>query len=128
MVKICPICGKAFNDEIDVCPSCGHILDREKYDIVGDYEPSSATNYTREYTTISAEFEDDIDGEREKNDLLKEDFLDEEWLSYLVDWGYLVIKNGKYSLTDLGKKALLRNRAWIRKKSGENQDGDNQTA
>lgn len=128
MSVYCPICGKIFGDEIDVCPYCGYIINREKYDIISDYEPSSATDYTREYTAISDAFEDDIDGKNKKDDLLKKDMLDDEWLLYLVNWEYLDVKNGEYRLTDLGKKALLRNRAWKKKKdniNGENQDGKN---
>ncbi len=120
LTKYCPVCGKLIDDELDVCPYCGHIFDREKFDVISVYEPSSATDYTTEYTVISDAFEDDIDGKKKEDELLKEELLDKEWLSYFVDWEYLDFKDGEYSLTDRGKKALIRNRAKKKKKSGEN--------
>lgn len=130
MVKHCPICGRSFDDELDVCPHCGHILNRDKFNVIGYYEPSSATDYTTEYTAIVDTFKDDIESKKKKEDLTRSRILNDKWIDSFVNWGYLISENEKYNLTLLGKKAYYNNLKWRKKKKpiGENSDDNNQGA
>jgi len=121
----CPVCGKTFDDNLDACPYCGHIINREKYDTIGNYEPSSATFYTTEYTAIADTFKDDIDGKKKKEELLKKGIIDDNWLLSFVNWGILDSKESEYSLTLLGKKGYFENLKWRKKNKpiGENHNG-----
>lgn len=81
---------------------------------VHHYEISTATAYTKSFSHICDVL--NLDGKSTKEELLKEDVLDEEWLSAYVDWEVLELEyDTHYHLTDLGKIFYLKNKAWRKK-------------
>jgi len=89
--------------------------EKENLSLVHHYGISTATAYMNSFSHI-CDVLGDFDGKATKEELLKKNILDDEWLSCYVRWDVLQVKyEHYYYLTDLGKRFYFKNKSWRNK-------------
>ena len=105
----CPKCGAPL-DDTESCSICGY--SKVKGISGKEYLISSSMWSSPSFSAIADVFGDDLNIKKDKNALEGSSmFLTDKTLLQYIDWGYLCESfDHKFSLTDLGKSTVKKNR------------------
>ena len=106
--KHCIKCGGVLDDK-DTCYRCGYSA---VTGISGNvYLISSATWSSPSFNSIADAFGNNVNSEKQKNELTRKPYITDETLADYLSWGYLqVSSDGIFKLTELGKDSVKKNR------------------